>query len=334
MPLMSRPLRVGLIGAGWVTQHHLNGWAAQDDRARVVAIADPSMAAAQARAAQYGIPSVYQNADAMLAAEELDAVDIAAPREMHAELVRLSASHGLAVLCQKPLATDLAEAEQLVAEVSDTRLMVHENWRFRRYYREAASWIRQGRIGTVRQCTMTLLSSGLLPDADGDLPTLQRQPFFANLTRLLVSEVLIHQLDTLRTLLGELSVVGSRLGRVCPMVRGEDNAMITLRADSGAAVTLTASLCAHGYPPVLEDELLVVGDGGTIRLKGNLLECLGSNPARQEYDLAACYRDSYSSVIAHFVDALRSGGPFETSPADNLRTLSLVEDSYRLVGPA
>ncbi|MGI4795476.1 MAG: Gfo/Idh/MocA family protein [Janthinobacterium lividum] len=329
---MSEPLRIGLVGAGWVTQYHLSGWAAQSGRARVVAIADPSEQAARTRADAFGIPAIYPSAEAMFANETLDAIDIAAPRERHADLVRLAVAHSLPILCQKPLATNLEEAEALVAELGATRLMVHENWRFRRYYRDAAQWIREGRVGVVQQCMMTLLASGLIPASDGTLPTLQRQPFFATLDRLLVSEVLIHQLDTLRTLLGELTVVDSRLGQVCPDVRGEDNAAITMRAASGAAVTLIGNLAVHGYPPALADELLVVGDRGTLRLSGNVLECIGPVATRQEYDMEACYRDSYRDVIAHFIDALQTGGAFETSPADNLRTLRLVEDSYCQAG--
>jgi predicted dehydrogenase len=48
---------------------------------------------------------------------ELDAIDIAAPREMHAPLVRLAAAKRLPVLCQKPLAPNLQEATDLAAEV-------------------------------------------------------------------------------------------------------------------------------------------------------------------------------------------------------------------------
>ena len=51
----------------------------------------------------------------MLEHEPLDIVDICAPREAHAPLTRLAAARGIAVLCQKPLATSLAEAEALVA---------------------------------------------------------------------------------------------------------------------------------------------------------------------------------------------------------------------------
>ena len=101
---MSKPLRIGLIGAGMVSRHHLMAWADIPDSARVVAIADPSRENAARRADEFSISKIYADAEAMLAASELDAVDIAAPRQFHAPLVRLAAKRGLPVLCQKPLA--------------------------------------------------------------------------------------------------------------------------------------------------------------------------------------------------------------------------------------
>ena len=268
----------------------------------------------------------------MLDAEPLDAIDIAAPREHHAGLVRLGVARGLAVLCQKPLAPTLAEAEALVAETNCARLMVHENWRFRRYYRDAARWLTAGTIGEVQQCQMTLLTSGLLPDANGVRAALARQPFFKHERRLLVNEVLIHHLDTLRVLLGELAVVSARVGRSCADVVGEQNALISLRAASGAAVVLLGNLATYGFPPSQADDLLVTGTEGTITLRGNRLERFCAEPELIEYDMAECYQGSYDAVIAHFVDCVRGGGAFETTPEDNLHTLRLVEDTYRLSG--
>src|SRR3954470_5952383 len=92
---MTRPLRIGLIGAGMVSRHHLIAWATIPDQARVVAIADPSAENAARRATEFGISQTYASAEAMLAATELDAIDIAAPREMHAPLVRLAAERGV-----------------------------------------------------------------------------------------------------------------------------------------------------------------------------------------------------------------------------------------------
>ena len=314
-----------------VSRHHLIAWADIAGQASVVAVADPSAENAARRVAEFGISQSYPDAEAMLESTELDAVDIAAPRQMHAPLVRLAAKRGLPVLCQKPLAPDLREAIDLAAEVKNqTRLMVHENWRFRGYYRDAASWLREGRIGNVKQAQLTLLTSGVLPGPDGLRPALQRQPFMQQEKRMLVAEVLIHHFDTLRMLLGPLRVTAAELSRSFSEMAGEDGAVIQLNAAGGAAVTVFASFAAHGFPAVQVDRLDILGDAGSIRLDGAQLTCSGASPAERHYDLAAEYQGSYNRTIAHFVQSLRDDTPFETAPEDNIETLRLVEDCYRL----
>jgi len=326
-------LRIGLIGAGMVSRHHLIAWADIADQARVVAVADPSAENAARRASEFGISKLYADAEAMLADTELDAIDIAAPRQFHVPLVRLAAQRRLPVLCQKPLAPTLQEAVELAAEVADkTRLMVHENWRFRGYYRDAAAWLRAGRVGDVRQAQLTLLTSGVLPGANGLRPALERQPFMRGEKRMLVEEVLIHHLDTLRMLLGPLRVSAAGLSRSYAEMAGEDGAAIQLKTDRGATVVIFASFAAHGYPPAQVDRLDILGDSGSIRLDGPLLTCAGSYHEERFYDLATEYQGAYNRTIAHFVQALRDNTPFETAPEDNIETLRLVEDCYRLSG--
>lgn len=330
---MSGPLRVGLIGAGWVTQYHLQAWQKLAGEAEVVAIADPSTDNVAIRANAFGIAQRFSSAQAMLDGCELDAVDIAAPRAVHVELVRLVASRGISVICQKPLAPTLAEAETLARDIAGkVRLMVHENWRFRDYYRDAAAWIRDGRIGEITAARLTLVTSGTIKDANGQYPALVRQPFMRNETRMLVAEVLIHHLDTLRMLLGPLDVTAATLTQTCTEIAGEDGAVIQLQSKDGAGVSLFATFAAHGAPPSQSDRLDILGKQGAIRLEGNELTLFGAQPETRHYDLAASYQGSYDATIAHFVDALASGAPFETSPEDNLQTLRLVEDCYLLSG--
>jgi predicted dehydrogenase len=330
--LMNQPLRIGLIGAGMVSRHHLIAWASISDQARVVAVADPSSENAARRATEFGISQTYASAEAMLAAVTLDAIDIAAPREMHAPLVRLAAAKRLPVLCQKPLAPNLQEAAELAAEVEDlTRLMV-QNWRFRGYYRDAAAWLREGRIGQVKQAQLTLLTSGVLPGSDGLCLALERQPFMRRERRMLVAEVLIHHLDTLRMLLGPLQVTAAQLSRSSDLLVGEDGAVIQLRTSNGAGVAVFASFAADGHPAAQVDRLEILGDKGAIKLDGPSLTCRGASPGERIYDLAIEYQGSYNRTIAHFVNALRDVSPFETAPQDNLETLRLVEDCYRLSG--
>ncbi|MBR1226025.1 MULTISPECIES: Gfo/Idh/MocA family protein [unclassified Bradyrhizobium] len=330
---MNKPLRVGLVGAGMVSRHHLIAWASIADQARVVAVADPSADNSARRATEFAISNTYASAEAMLAETELDAIDIAAPREMHAPLVRLAAAKRLPVLCQKPLAPNLQQATDLAAEVRDlTRLMVHENWRFRGYYRDAAAWLREGRIGNIKQAQLTLLTSGVLPGPDGLCPALERQPFMRREKRMLVAEVLIHHLDTLRMLLGPLRVTAAALSRSSEQLVGEDGAVIQLQTQNGAGVTVFASFAAHGHPATQIDRLEILGDKGAIKLDGPQLICSGVTPQQRVYDLATEYQGSYNRTIAHFVQSLRDNTPFETAPQDNLETLRLVEDCYRMSG--
>lgn len=327
---MSGRLRVGLAGAGWVSEHHLEAWSRLMDRAEVVAVADPDREAAARRAEAYGLPATYGSVAAMLEHETLDAIDVATPRETHATICGLAARCGVDILCQKPLAPTLPEAEALAADVGDrVRLMVHENWRFRPHYRRIHGWLRDGRIGAVRSAVMRILTAGLVPDEAGRLPALVRQPMMAGLERMLLMEVMIHHVDTLRFLVGPLELRGARLGRSCPELRGEDRATLLLAGDDGAAVSLVGDFMAHGYPPEQEDRLELFGTGGAIFLEGDRLRLVGPEPESLTLDLAANYKASYLGAITHFVDRLDDGAPFETAPADNLQTLAIVESAYR-----
>ena len=325
--------RIGLAGAGWVTPHHLQAWQLLRGRAVVVAIADPNVEAARAKAAEYGVPAVYPSVEAMLEREHLDVIDVATPRETHAPICRLAADRGLAIICQKPLAPTLAEAESLVADVGGrVRLMVHENWRFRPHYRRIAGWLRDGRVGEIRTVTMSLFTSGLIAEASGRAPAVDRQPVFATLERLLVMEVLIHHVDTLRFLLGPLTLQCALLGRSCPLVRGEDRASMFMTTAAGAAVSLIGDFAAHGYPVAQRDRLEILGTTGAILFEGGRLRLVRGAHTEEDaaVDVAANYEASYLSVLTHFLDRLDDGGPFETSPEDNLETLRIVEQVYNL----
>jgi D-apiose dehydrogenase len=324
--------RVGIIGAGWVSEYHLPAWMKQSGRAEIVAIADPSPEARAARSAAFGIPRNYASAEAMLTEEMLDAVDICAPREAHVELVRLAAEKGLDILCQKPLAPDYDQAVALVAGLPQSiRLMVHENWRFRAYYRRLKAWLEEGIAGDIRQVQFEFFSSGMIADIQGNRPALVRQPFFRRQQRLLVMEVMIHHLDTLRYLLGEMEVVAARLERSNDDIVAEDVASVVLRRlDDGVIVTINASLAVHGAPPAPRDHLRIFGTQATLELHGNRLSAKGHAGRDEEFDADAVYQGAYDATIAHFLDGLDGSAAMETLPDDNLRTLALVEDIYRL----
>lgn len=331
--MMTEKLKVALAGAGMISHYHLLAWSRLAEAVTLVAICDPDLARARRRAEEFGIAAAYATAEEMLAAEAVDALDIASPRETHAALVELAAGRGIHVLCQKPLTPTLDEAAALVRRLDGrARLMVHENWRFRPWYRELAAWLGAGELGQVLAADMEMFSSGLLPDGTGQRPALVRQPFMAGETRLMIAEVLIHHLDVVRWLFGPLRVVGARAARTVAAVKGETLASILLETGSGAPVSVAGTMAAPGLPAGTGDRLQVVGSKATAILDRTELRLFASPPRHETYDFDRGYQASFDGVIAHFVACLLNGSAFETDPADNLETLRLVEHAYWAAG--
>ena len=336
-------LRVGMIGAGDMSNYHLAAWRGIGG-AKVVAIANRTLARAEEQARRYGIEQVYDDPAEMLEREELDAVDIVTNRDTHVPLVRVAASHSVAVMCQKPLAPSLAEAEALVAELAGkTRLMVHENRRFAPHFRAIKRWIDDGRVGTPRHCVMTTYRSSLLKGADGKRPSVDRAGYFATEPRLMIGEALIHQLDVLRFLLGPMRVVAARTLHTEAEIAGETVAGIMLEVEAGGApVLLAGTYVAPGFGAPrpgssavgaqTADRFELTATDASVVMTDDRLELRGATSESVPVDYAAVYQQCFDAATAHFVDRLRDGLPFETSGEDNLETLRLVEDAYWLAG--
>ena len=297
----------------------------------VAAICARHLANAQKRAADFNIPAAYHDVAALLDRAKPDVLDIATPPEVHREQALMAADRGIDILCQKPMTPDLAESTRLVAEVGDrVRFMVHENWRFRPQYRQAARWLEEDRLGTLREFHLTTRSSGLVTPAAGGTPfALERQPFMAGLKRFIIMELLVHHLDTARYLAGPVSVAAASTARTSAAVIGEDAALISLNAAGGAFGTVVGNFCAAGFPPLPSDRLELIGDRGSIIFEGSRLRLLGESEEILDINLEQAYQQSYDNAIAHFVKALQQDTPFETDRLDNLQTLQLVEEAYR-----
>ncbi|MHB8772654.1 MAG: amidohydrolase family protein [Syntrophales bacterium] len=327
-PLGNKKLKVGLAGAGSISSNHLVAWKTVPGL-EVVAVANPTIAKAQARAAEFGIPAFYASVAEMLASHDLDIIDIASSRSSHPENIRMAAAKGVHIFCQKPLADTLAESEKLVAEVEGVvRMMVNDNRRFRSDFRQIRAWIREGKVGEIRQVAMTMYRSGYLPGPDGQRPAIVKFPAMAKERRLLIAETLIHQLDVLRSLVGDMAVVACRARQTEDVLLGETMATILLETEVGAPVVLVGSFVAPGFGVAVSDRLELIGSTASVILDKETLTLMGPEPQTLSYDAKKEYQHCFDASQQHFVGCLRSGAPFESTPQDNLRTLCLVEDAY------
>lgn len=118
-------VRFGLVGTGRITDWVLKG-AFEDSRFVAQAVCSRSIDSAKAFAAKYDIPETYTDVDEMASSLDIDAIYIGTPNHTHAEIAIKCLRKGKHVLCEKPLASDAIEAEQMVAAARENGVVIME----------------------------------------------------------------------------------------------------------------------------------------------------------------------------------------------------------------
>jgi predicted dehydrogenase len=148
-----RPLRVGLIGAGTIAlSAHLPAISRLKNLVELVAIADVRKEVAERAAARFGAESAYADYRQLLDRPDVDLVDICTPEFLHAEQTIAAAQAGKHVLCEKPMAATVAEADAMLdaCRRAGVRLMIAHSRRFTPRYQRIRAAIERGEIGDVR----------------------------------------------------------------------------------------------------------------------------------------------------------------------------------------
>lgn len=329
-----KPQRVALIGAGFFAQFQAEAWKRMPG-VDLVAVADPAPGKAREFAAKHGIARAYESVAAMLDAERPDVADIATRPDTHLALTQLVASRGIHVICQKPMAPTLADSVAMCSacESAGVRLLIHENWRWQPWYREAKRCLDRGDIGEPFQVSFFWRTG----DGRGPAPY-ANQPYFREMPRLLIYESLVHLLDTFRFLGGECSVRNCSTARINPLIAGEDQAIIQLAFANGATGLIDGNRHTGPVPaPVAMGTLLIEGADGVLRVAPDgcifvtrpsaIEERLPFTPTQTGYK-----GDSVHSTQRHLLDCLVSGQPAESEGREYLKTVTLVEDCYRIAG--
>ncbi len=122
------------------------------ENCEVVAIASRDQTRAAAAATELDIPTAYGTYEELLAADDVDAVYIPLPNDMHAEWTMKAAAAGKHVLCEKPLALDAAEAEEMARFCKDAGVKLGEAFMYRHHptWVEAVRLVRTGAIGELQ----------------------------------------------------------------------------------------------------------------------------------------------------------------------------------------
>jgi predicted dehydrogenase len=148
--------RAGIIGCGSIAAAHAQGYRGVPG-IELIAAADPVERARRELAARFSIPRVYADAEEMLRAEALDLVSICLWHPLHAQVTELAARYRpRAILCEKPMATCLREADAMIAacEAAGTKLVIGHQRRFNRSWTRARELLAGGAIGMPLMVTV------------------------------------------------------------------------------------------------------------------------------------------------------------------------------------
>ncbi len=326
-------LKFAILGAGFWAQFQIGAWK-EIPGARCVAIYNRTKSKAEELAARFGIPAVYDDAEAMLDREQVDFIDIITDNASHGRFVKLAAARRLPVICQKPMAPTLAECEDMMdaCRTAGVPLLIHENWRWQTPIRALKTVLDSGDIGRPARATLSLISG---------VDDYVNQPFLKELERLLLADTGVHLLDTARFLFGEVETLYCHATKVQPDIKGEDMATIMMRMQSGMTVVIEVALARI---PVERDHyiqtsIFVEGQRGSAELApdywirvttANGTHARRHPPVRYSWGDPA-YEVSTSSIVdchRDLLSALRGEGEAETTAEDNIKTLKLLELCY------
>lgn len=207
------------------------------------AVIDTDAAAAQREAAAWGVPALPL-AQALDDAR-LDAMIIAAPAPEHAALCRLALDHGKDVFVEKPLASDLAEAQALAGHVarSDRVFMIGHLLRHHPAFEALAAIVARGEIGALRYVTASRLSLGRVRTHENAFLSLSP-----------------HDVSMILALADAAPVSVEATGRAFVTLGVADE----VHADLGFPGGLHAHVAASWLSPFKEQKLVVVGETGAL----------------------------------------------------------------------
>lgn len=311
----NKALNIGVVGTGGMGGRHARNLALHTANANVVAVMDQDVERANVVAEECGGATVYNDAMAMISDANVDAVVIASPDSTHTELAMACIATGKPVLCEKPLATNVADAKRVMdAEVAAGQRLVQLG--FMREYDEAHYRVRDviqgGEMGAPLYFRGTHTNLG-----EGNARTIED----------VIINSAIHDIHSARWLMGgTVTEVTTRYVTV-PGAGPESCrlALVDLRFDSGVLATLEANVDAsYGYEVRIE----VMCEGGSVSsdgLTGVRQRRALSKAQGIESDWLERFDAAYRTEAAAWVNAVRAGIPAGPSTWDGYISMIIAD---------
>ncbi|MFD2371458.1 Gfo/Idh/MocA family protein [Brevibacillus sp. GCM10020057] len=328
-------IKVGIIGCGSIANQRHAPEYAQNPHAEIAFVYDPNPERAKRLAERFG-GRVAASWEEVVAHPEVDAISDCSTNEMHHIITTRALQEGKHVLCEKPMATTLQGAREILAaaEKSGKVLMIDHNQRLVAAHQMARSLLQAGELGRVLTFKTSFGHKG--PEYWSINATNSTWFFKKSRSALGVAGDLgIHKIDLLRYLLdddvAEVSAFAGALDKKDE--RGErievcDNMVCILRMASGAIGTASFSWSYYGDE---DNSTILYGEKGIMNIfatPGADIEVVKATGERRTYNVGAIQTNdnqTSSGVIDAFIQAILLQEPPVVTGEDGLRALEIVQ---------
>ena len=327
-------INIGILGCGKIAQvRHIPEYAENPD-VKLVGFYNPTKSRAEDMAAKYG-GLAYDTAEELLANPEIDAVSVCAANYAHAALSIQALNAGKHVLCEKPMATTLADCEAMVecAKKNGKFLMIGHNQRLAKAHMEAKRLIDEGLIGNIITFRTSFGHGG--PETWAIKPGKDTWFFDKSKAAMgVMADLGVHKTDLIQYLTGQ-RVVRTTARLVTLDKRGEDGALIGVddnavciyEMSGGAFGTMTASWTYYGAE---DNSTVLYGTKGIMRIYDDPAHSIVvklADGTMQTYDVEQIQTNdnqTKSGVIDLWVDCLKNNRAPEISGESALYAMRAV----------
>jgi predicted dehydrogenase len=314
-------MKVGIVGAGFMGTTHAAGWA--DTPATVVGFTAETSREADVLAKRY-VARVYPSLDEML--PDVDVVDICSPTHLHHEMALKAAAAGKHIICEKPLARTMQQAQEILAACrkASVKLLVAHVVRFFPEYALAHSAVIDGQIG--KPAVIRLHRGSYRPKKPVGNWFLDEAKSGG-----ILMDLMIHDYDYARWVAGEVESVSARRVTEIHPEAPIDYGLVILRHRSGALSHIAG---AWAYPPpTFRTHLEIAGDRGLIEFDSDgtapiqnlILKSGGSDAPDVPLPSSPVSESPYTTQIKEFYGALAEGKTTRVSATDGLVAVQIAE---------
>ncbi len=340
---MAAPLKVGVIGVRGIARTHFPGWK-ESPHTEMVAFADINADVLKAQGEAQGVTRLYESPEELIAAPDIDIIDICTPNAYHAPLSIAALKAGKHVICEKPLAPTPADIMQMIEarNASGKLLMTAQHFRFDGAAKALKAEIDGGALGDIYHARSWMLRRSGAPTSPGFVtkqhagggPCIDIGVHILDLTLWMmgnpkpVTVTGITQ-DKLSKLPGAFSNWG---GPIPDFWDVEEFAAAFVRFANGATLVLEVSwLLNHPKTHGEDMQMWLYGDKGGAHWPDNVL-LTTNNATKQHLDTQLQMKEGgepHAKECMAFAEAIVNGASSPVPPEQSLDVITILEGLYR-----